>query len=57
MTDGITMEQCDTICGHAHCVMCVHLVCMDDLQSEEWAWWFRTLEACVVKCAGQSHCI
>ena len=37
MTDGITMEQCDTICGHAHCVMCVHLVCMDDLQSEEWA--------------------
>ena len=32
MTDGITM---DAIFGHAHCVMCVHLVCTDDLQSEE----------------------
>ena len=35
MTDGITMEQCDAIFGHAHCVMCVHLVCTDDLQSDE----------------------
>ena len=36
MTDGITMEKCDAIFGHAHCVMCVQIwFAMDDLQSEE----------------------
>ena len=44
MTDGITMEQCDTIFGHCRV-------------KSELGGTLRTLEACVVKCAGQSYCI